>query len=39
MSYLSISPLHDIFRLPPEYSRQIVSMAVSGLSPEISPLT
>src|ERR1044072_67890 len=39
MSYLSISPLHDIFRLPPQYSRMIVSTAVSELIPEISPLT
>ena len=39
MSYLSISPLHDIFRLPPRYSRLIVSTAVSKLSLEISPRT
>src|SRR5205085_11655173 len=39
ISYLSISPLHDIFRSPPRYSRQIVSTAVSKLSLEISPLT
>ena len=39
MSYLSISPLHDIFRLPPRYSRLIVSMAVPELSSGISPRT
>ncbi len=32
-------PLHDIFRLPPDDSGSIVSMAVSELSSEISPLT
>jgi hypothetical protein len=38
-SSLRILPLHEKFPYPLQYSRQIVSGALSGLSPEISHLT
>src|SRR5690554_2743724 len=39
VSYLCISPLHDTFRPLRPNSRLVVSMAISWLSQEISPLT
>nr|AOE07596.1 hypothetical protein [uncultured bacterium] len=39
MSYLCISPLHDIFRSLQPHSRISVSMAVLQLSCRLSPLT
>ena len=39
ISYLCISPLHDIFRPLHLYSRKTVSMAVLQLSCRLSPLT
>ena len=38
-TYLRISPLHVVFRFPLMSSSSTVSMAASGLSPEISPST
>ena len=39
IGYQRISPLHPIFRFPLPYSSQVVSSALSGLSPEISHST